>query len=86
MTATVESSYGLSNCPVGGGVEAVFVFRWYLAKGIQKFQPLEPGEIGRDPFNRRTFRKTLAVHEFQKMTLSNDWSPEGESEVWVRIE
>ena len=83
---TVETSYGLCNAPIGGGVEAIFVFRWFTAKGIQRYQPLQPGEYDRDPFNRRTFRKDLPVHEFQKMALPNDWSPEGESDVWVRIE
>lgn len=81
-----ESSYGLGNCPIGGGVEACFIFRWFTARGIQRFQPLEPGERGRDPYKRSTFRKDLPVHQFQKMTLPNDWCPEGESDVWVRIE
>jgi hypothetical protein len=81
-----ESSYGLCNCPIGGGVEACFLFRWYTARGIQKFQPLEPGEYDRDPFNPRTFRKDRAVHQFEKMTLPSDWAQSGWSDVWVRIE
>ena len=85
MTAA-ESSYGLSNCPIGGGVEACFLFRWFTATGVQKFQPLEPGEYDRDPYNARTFRSDLPIHEFQKMSLPSDWSDSGTSEVWVRIE
>ncbi len=71
---------------MGGGVEACFLFRWFTARGIQKFQPLEPGEFDRDPFDRRTFRMDLPVHEFERITLPCDWSPLGESDVGVRIE
>lgn len=82
----VESAYDLSTCPIGGGVEACLVFRWFTARGIQIFQPLQPGEFDRDPFNRRTFRTDLPVHEFEKMSLPSDWSESGYSDVWVRVE
>lgn len=85
MTAA-ESSYGLSNCPIGGGVEAIFVFRWFTARGIQRFQPLESGEIGRDPYNRGTFRKELPIRHFEKMSLPSEWAESGYSDIWVRIE
>ena len=84
--SAAESSYGLSNCPIGGGVEACFIFRWFTESGIQRFQPLEAGERGRDPYNRATFRKDLPIHQFQKMRLPNEWSEDGDSDVWVRIE
>ncbi len=77
--------YDLNNCPVGGGVEACFIFKWYTANGIQKFQPLEPGEPARDPYNRTTFRPDILVREFQMKTLPSDWSPSGTSDIWIRI-
>ncbi len=86
MMTTTESSYGLSDCPIGGGVEACFVFRWFTATGVQKFQPLEIGEYSRNPYDEATFRPDLPVHEFEKMTLPSEWAPGGVSEMWVRIE
>lgn len=82
---TLQCSYDLTNCPIGGGVEACFIFRWYTSNGIQKFQPLEPGESSRDPYNRTTFRPDILVHEFEKKTVPCDWSPFGNSDIWVRI-
>lgn len=84
MTAT-QSSYGVSNCPIGGGVEACFLFRWSGKKGIQKFQPLLPGEYGRDPYDPDAFRNDIPIYEFQKKKLVSEWAPSGRSEVWVRI-
>lgn len=81
----IQSSYGLSNCPLGGGVEACFIFRWFTADDVQKFQPLEPGEYTRDPYNEATFRPDILVHEFEKKTIPSDWSPFGTSDIWVRI-
>jgi len=85
MTA-LQSSYGLSNCPVGGGVEACFIFRWFTAVGIQLFQPPEIGEYDRNPYDSATFRKDLPVHKFRKETVPADWSESGTSDLWVRIE
>jgi hypothetical protein len=85
MTAH-ESSYGLSNCPLGGGVEACFIFRWFTAVGIQLFQPLEVGEFDRNPYDESKFRKDIPVRRFQKETFPADWSASGTSDIWVRIE
>ncbi len=87
----VDSTFGLPNCPIGGGVEACFVFRWFKCEGIQKFQPLQPGEyrnrdFNRDPYDESTFRPDLPIFEFQKMRLPSTWAESGFSDVWVRIE
>ncbi|MES2661434.1 MAG: hypothetical protein V4689_22630 [Verrucomicrobiota bacterium] len=71
----------MSNCPIGGGVEACFVFRLFTATGIQRFQPLEIGAYTRNPYDEATFRPELPVHEFEKMTLPSEWASGGVSEV-----
>ena len=81
----IASSYGLSNCPIGGGVEACFIFRWFAESGIQKFQPLEIGEYTRNPYDETSFLPGVPFREFQKMTLPSEWAPSGFSDVWVRI-
>ncbi|RYD47463.1 MAG: hypothetical protein EOP85_05415 [Verrucomicrobiaceae bacterium] len=80
-----DTSYGLSNCPIGGGVEACFLFRWHKKRARQRFQPLQPGERSRNPYDEKAFRPDLPVYEFEKRKLPSEWAPDGVSDIWVRV-
>ena len=74
----------LLECRVGDWEDARFVAEWRMRDGIQLYQPLEPGERGRSPFDESRFNPARPIWEFQRC-LSPRTDDLGAHAVWKRI-